>query len=121
MRQLGRPKNNVACLALDLCRCAVLQPRLEEIKIASTRVPVQPHLQILIDLGQTLITASIAIHISQQYDALQRAWSCYSRVGVPVNIAAANAGPFWMPWRPEKTAVDINHQAMRSPEFTEDF
>src|SRR6267154_88604 len=106
MRQLGRPKNNVACLAIDLCRYAVLQPRFEEIKIASTRVAVQPHLQVLIDLGQTLITAPIALHISQQYDALQRSASCYSWIGIPVNISAANGGPFWMLWRPEKTAVD---------------
>src|SRR5437667_4666082 len=120
MRQLGRPKNNVACLAIDLCRSAVLQPRIEEIKTASARVPVQPHLQVLIDVGQTLVTAPIAINISQQYDALQRSWSFYSWVRIPMNIALANGGPFWMAWRPEKTAVDINHQPMCSPEFPED-
>jgi hypothetical protein len=119
MRQLGRPKNNVTGFTLDLCRYAVLQPRIEEIKIASTRVPVQPRLQVLIDVGQTLVSAPIAIDISEQYHALQRSWSCCSWVGVPVNIASANGGPLWMARRPEKTAVDIDHQPMCSPEFAE--
>jgi len=63
MRQFGRPKDDVARLPLDLCRFAFIKARVEEIEIASTRVPGQPCIQLTVNVGQALVTASIAANI----------------------------------------------------------
>jgi len=65
VRQFGRPQDDVACFALNLCRLPIIQSWKEEIEIGTPSVPFDPGVKVLIDLRQALETAPIAADIGQ--------------------------------------------------------
>ena len=55
----------------------------------------------------------------RENDALKRAVASGPRIGVPMNLAPAERWPILMTRRPETTTINIDHQLVRTPIFTE--
>jgi hypothetical protein len=63
MRQFSRPQNDIARFTFDLGCLPMIQPWIEEIKIVSARVPLEPGVQALINIRQALEASPIAANV----------------------------------------------------------
>ena len=50
MGQFCRPQNEIARFTFDLSRLPAIQPWIEEIKVVSPRVPLEPSVQVLVNI-----------------------------------------------------------------------